>query len=196
MSDYLAATTARRAGPPAAWWGMLMLIASEGVLFCAFIGTFFYLRFNDPVWPPRGDPSPRVIVPLAVVALLSTTSFLMQAAWRAAQTVRLGAVRAFLGSALVVQAAYLAYEVRDYTDQLRASPISADAYSSIHYVLLGADHAHVLLGILFDVWLLWKFARGITTYRANALQAITWYWHFVNVLTWVVTLVIVSAAIR
>ena len=31
-----------------------------------------------------------------------------------------------------------------------------------------------------------KLARGLTTYRANATQAIAWYWHFVNVLTIVV----------
>jgi heme/copper-type cytochrome/quinol oxidase subunit 3 len=31
-------------------------------------------------------------------------------------------------------------------------------------------------------------------YRANAVQAITWYWHFVNVLTWVVIGTLLSAA--
>ena len=50
-------------------------------------------------------------------------------------------------------------------------------------MLLGADHAHVFVGLLFNVWLLWKLARGLTTYRANAVQAIAWYWQFVNVLT-------------
>jgi heme/copper-type cytochrome/quinol oxidase subunit 3 len=186
---------ARRSGPPAAWWGMLMLIASEGVLFAAFIGTFFYLRFNDPVWPPAGDPEPKVVVPLILVAVLSTTSPMMQAAWRAAREGRLGATRALIFFALVVQSGYFAYEVTDYGHELQKSPISSDAYTSIHYVLLGADHAHVFLGILFDLWLLWKLSTGITTYRANALQAIAWYWHFVNILTWVVTGAVLSAAI-
>jgi heme/copper-type cytochrome/quinol oxidase subunit 3 len=95
----------------------------------------------------------------------------------------------------VIQSAYLVYAVHDYSDQLKKLPIGKDAYSSIHFVLLGADHAHVFVGILFNLWLLWKLARGLTTYRANAVQAVTWYWHFVNVLTWVVVLTVTSAAL-
>ena len=191
----VAAALARRKGPPAAWWGMAMFVASEGVLFAAFVGTFFYLRFNHHAWPFPGDPEPRVVVPLVLVAVLSTTSPILQAAWRAARQGRLAPARLLIVVALIVQSGYFAYEAHDYADQLKAMPIDRDAYSSIHYVLLGADHAHVFLGLLFDAWLLWKIARGLTTYRANALQAIAWYWHFVVALTWVVTLTVVSAAL-
>ncbi|HZQ83106.1 MAG TPA: heme-copper oxidase subunit III [Gaiellaceae bacterium] len=186
----------RRTGPPAAWWGVVMLIASEGVLFAAFIGTFFYLRFNDPAWPPPHDPSPTVVLPLVMVAILSTSSGLMQLAWRAVRQGRLAATRLLLVVAVIVQSGYFAYEVHDFSDQLHTLPIGRDAYTSSHYVLLGADHAHVLIGIVFNLWLLWKLARGITTYRANAVQAITWYWHFVTLLTWAVTATVVSAALR
>jgi heme/copper-type cytochrome/quinol oxidase subunit 3 len=185
---------ARRTTRPAAWWGMVMLISSEGVLFAAMCGTFFYLRFNNPMWPPKGDPDPKVIVPIILVACLSTTSLFMQLAWQAARAARLGMTRLMIVAALIVQCGYFSYEVTDYADELHRTPITRDAYTSIHYTLLGADHAHVFVGILFNVWLLWKLARGLTTYRANATQAITWYWHFVNILTWVVIGVITSAA--
>jgi cytochrome c oxidase subunit III len=187
---------AQRTGPPAAWWGMAMLIVSEGTLVAAMVGTYFFLRFNSTTWPPRGDPEPRVIVPLILVAFLSTTSVFMQLAWRAVRAGRLGATRLLLVVTLAVQCAYFAYEAHDYSHELQGSPISRDAYTSIHYVLLGADHAHVVFGILLNLWLLWKLATGITTYRANAVQAITWYVHFVNLLTWVVIGTIVSAAAR
>ncbi len=191
----VARAVARRTTRPAAWWGMVMLISSEGVLFAAFIGTFFYLRFNDPRWPPAGDPEPKVVVPLLLVALLTTTGAVMQLAWRAARKGRLAATRLLLLGAVVVQIGYLIYEVHDYKGQLHVMPIGTDAYSSIHYVLLGADHAHVLVGILLNLWLLSKLARGITTYRANALQAITWYWFFVIVATWLTALALASAAL-
>jgi len=186
---------ARRTGPPAAWWGMLMLISSEGVLFAAMMGTFFYLRFNDPQWPPKGDPEPKFIIPLIMVAVLSTTSPMMQGAWRAAREGRLMMVRGLLFLALIVQSGYFAYEVTDFGHEIQKTPISNDAYTSAHYVLLAADHAHVFVGILFNLWLIWKFSRGITTYRANALQAITLYWHFVVLLTWAVIGTILSAAV-
>lgn len=186
---------ARRTGPPAAWWGMLMLISSEGVLFAAMIGTFFYLRFNDPVWPPKGDPEPKVVVPLILVAVLTTTTPMMQIAWKAVREGRLMIARGLLVIALIVQSGYFAYEVTDFGHEVQKSAISNDAYSSIHYVLLAADHAHVFVGILFNLWLLWKLAGGITTYRANAMQAITLYWHFVVLLTWAVIGTILSAAV-
>ena len=68
-----------------------------------------------------------------------------------------------------------------------------NAYSSIYYTLLGADHAHVLLGAIFSVWLLAKLARGFTAYRLNAVQAITFYVHAVNVITIVVIGTLLSA---
>lgn len=193
MSGYSAAV--ERPSKPASWWGMVMLVASEATLFGAFIGTYFYLRFRAPQWPPAGIPEPRVIVPLILVGVLLLSSIPMHLASQAATAGRLGATRLFVLAALVLQAGYFAYEVHDFSDQLQTFDITRDAYSSIYYVLLGATHAHVGLGILFDLWLLWKLVRGLTTYRVHATQAIAFYWHAVNAITLIVTLVLLSAAI-
>jgi heme/copper-type cytochrome/quinol oxidase subunit 3 len=165
---------------------MIVLIASEATLFGAFIGTYFYLRFNTRVWPPAGIPKPELVVPLVLLGVLVLTSIPMQIASNAARAGRLALTRLALTVALIVQAGYFAYEVHDFSDQLHRFDITRNAYSSIYYTLLGADHGHVLLGILFNVWLLAKLSTGFTRYRVNAVQAITWYWHAVNILTVVV----------
>jgi cytochrome c oxidase subunit I+III len=188
-----ARTLSRRRGRPTAWWGMMILIASEATLFAAMIGSYYYLRFNAAAWPPRGVPEPRVAVPVALALVLALTSGPLQLAAQAARNGRAAAARTLVLAALVVQAAYLAYALHDYRDQLHASGITRDAYSSIYYTLLGADHAHVALGMLFDLWLLAKLTRGLTSYRADAAQAIAWYWHFVNLATLVVTATLLSA---
>jgi cytochrome c oxidase subunit III len=193
MSDYPIAV--RPAGRPTAWWGMLILVASEATLFGAFIGTYFYLRFKNPAWPPDGLPEPKVVVPLIMTGVLLSTSIPVQLASNAARAGRLAATRAWILLALVVQAGYFAYEVHDFDDQLRVFDITHNAYSSIYYTLLGADHAHVALGLLFNLWLLWKLAGGLTRYRVHATQAIAFYWHAINALTLVVTLTLLSAAI-
>jgi heme/copper-type cytochrome/quinol oxidase subunit 3 len=108
---------------------------------------------------------------------------------------RVAATRFFLIVALIVQSGYFAFEVHDFGDELKTFDITRNAYSSIYYTLLGADHAHVAVGLLLNVWLLWKLARGLTMYRLNATLAITWYWHFVNVLTVVVIGTLTSANI-
>lgn len=193
MTDY--ALAARPASRPAAWWGMLIFVASEATLFGAFVGTYFYLRFKTPTWPPGGRPEPRLVVPVVLAVTLALTSIPMQLASSAAQAGRLAVTRAFLLVAFLVQAGYFAYAVHDFADQLQVFDISRNAYSSIYYTLLGADHAHVALGLLFDLWLLGKLARGLTTYRVNATQAIAWYWHAVNLLTLVVTATLLSAKV-
>jgi heme/copper-type cytochrome/quinol oxidase subunit 3 len=184
-----------RVGLPAAVWGMLILIASEGMLFAAFIATYFYLRFTSPQWPQDGLPPPKLVVPLILVGCLVATSVPMQLASLAARAGRVAATRLFLLAALVVQAGYFAYEVHDFHDQLKRFDISRNAYSSIYYTVLGADHAHVALGILFNLWLLMKLATGLTTFRANAAQAIAWYWHAVNLITLAVIGTLLSARV-
>jgi heme/copper-type cytochrome/quinol oxidase subunit 3 len=185
----------RRRGPSVAFWGMAMVIASEATLFGTFIGSYYYLRFGTHHWPPPGTPEPRVAVPLIMVGILAATSLPLLLAGRAVRRGRLWATRLLLVSALAVQCGYLAWAIHDYVDQLRLSTPQDNAYSSIYYVLLGADHAHVAVGVLLVVWLLGKLARGLTTYRLNAVQVVAVYWLAVNVLTLIVLGVLLSARV-
>lgn len=182
----------RRRQPSVAMWGMAMFIASEATLLTVMIATYFYLRFITPHWPPPGDPKPEVVIPLILVGVLALTSLPMQLAVVAARGGRLMMTRLLLCAALVVQLGYFAYEVHDFARQVHHDPISTDAYSSIYFTLLGADHGHVFVGIVLSVWLLWKLLRGLTMYRLNAIQVVAFYWHVVNVLTLVITGVLLS----
>src|SRR5204862_2061106 len=92
-----------RIGPPAAWWGMVILIASEAMLFAAFVATYYYLRFTSAAWPQGGVDPPKVVVPLILVACLVATVVPMRAAWLAARAGRVAAARLFVLCALVVQ---------------------------------------------------------------------------------------------
>ena len=182
----------RRRTPSVASWGMAMFVASEATLLTVMIGAYFYLRFYTRVWPPPADPKPAATIPLILVGVLVTTSVPMQLAAFAARAGRLLATRFCLVWALVIQIGYLAYEWPDFLRQVHHDPISTDAYSSIYFTLLGADHAHVFIGVLLVVWLLWKLLRGLTMYRLNAVQAVAFYWHVVNVLTLVIIGVLLS----
>jgi heme/copper-type cytochrome/quinol oxidase subunit 3 len=173
---------------------MGMLIASEGMLFAAFIASYYYLRFHDRQWPPPGIPKPSIWIPIALVLTLATTSVPMQLAANAARAGRVGLTRLFVLAALIVQAGYFAYEIHSYLDDLGRFTPQTHAYGSLYFLLLGADHGHVALGLLLDVWLLGKLVGGLTRYRRNATQAIAFYWHAVNLLTLIVIGVILSAA--
>jgi heme/copper-type cytochrome/quinol oxidase subunit 3 len=185
----------RRRGPSVAFWGMAMLVASEVTLFGTFIGTYCYLRFSSVHWPPSGTPEPRVAVPLIMAGILATSSLPMWLASRAVGRGRLSTTRLLLVWALAVQCGYLAWAIHDYVHQLQHSTPQDNAYSSIYYVLLGADHAHVAVGVLLTAWLLGKLARGLTLYRIDATRVVAFYWHVVNVLTLIVLGVLLSATL-
>ena len=191
----VAVVAGRRRGPSVAFWGMAMLVASEATLFGTFIGSYYYLRFTNVHWPPPGTPEPRVVVPLIMVGVLATSSIPMWLAARVVKRGRLWTARLLLVWALAVQCGYLAWAIHDFVDQLQRSTPQDNAYSSIYYVLLGADHVHVAVGVLLVVWLLWKLARGLTMYRLNATGVVAFYWHAVNLLTLIVTGVLLSATL-
>jgi heme/copper-type cytochrome/quinol oxidase subunit 3 len=190
-----AAVVRARRGPSTAWFGMAMFVAAEATLLAMMTGTYFYIRFKNLQWPPPGIPEPKVLLPLILLAVLVATSVPVQLAARAGRAGRLGAVRGFLLLAFAVQAVYLGVSVHSYAADLKRFGPGDHAYGSIYYTLLGADHVHVGIGLLFSAWLLAKLVRGLTLYRLNALQAIAFYWHAVNVLTVVVTFTVLSPAL-
>jgi len=184
----VAVDTRARERFPLGWWGVAMLIATEAALFAMLVGSYFYLRFKNAHWPPPGTPEPKVVVPLVLLGVLMLTAFPIRRAVRSA------APRRWLLLALFVQSGYFAMEVSDFQDDLHHFTPQQHAYGSIYYTLLGADHGHVAVGLLLDVWLLWKLVFGMTEYRRKALRAIAFYWYAVIVLTIVVTLTVTSPA--
>jgi cytochrome c oxidase subunit III len=192
MTDY---AVPHRAARPNGWWGMAIFVATEATLFGTLVATYFYLRFETKPWPPAGVPDPKVVVPLVLTGVLVSTSPLMQLAFAAARRERPARARAFLAAALVVQSGYLAMQIHLFVDDLHRFTPAGSGYGSIYYTLLGAHHAHVFVGILLTAWLLLRLARGLTRYRLVGLQAVTFYWHFVNVLAICVVLTQVYPAL-
>ena len=180
---------------PNGWWGMALFLASEGVVFGALLGTYYYLRFKAVHWPPLGTPEPKVVLPLVLTAVLVATSVPMQMALRAAQEGRLAATRLALAVALAVQAAYFGIQIHLFLDDLAKFTPSEHAYGSIYFTLLGAHHAHVGIGLLLDVWFLLRLSTGLTRYRLAGLWATTFFWHFVNALAVLVVLTQLSPAL-
>jgi len=98
----------RHKGPSVASWGMAMFIGSETALFAMMIGSYFYIRFKNLAWPPRGIEEPKVVVPLILLGVLLASSVPMV----------LGALAARDGR---VRTARTAYRTLAHWPNLRAS---------------------------------------------------------------------------
>jgi heme/copper-type cytochrome/quinol oxidase subunit 3 len=181
-----------RRSVPNGMWGMLLLIAAEGTLLSTLIGTYFYLRLRTVQWPPPGIAAPSVALPLALTGGLLLTTVPMVLAGLAARSGRAGRTWALVAGATVVQGGYLAWQIVSYLSDLDKFSPGDTAYGSIYFTLLGADHAHVALGIVFNLWVLARLLGGLTSYRVVTVQAVAVYWVFVNAMTVLVTLTQVS----
>jgi heme/copper-type cytochrome/quinol oxidase subunit 3 len=180
---------------PNGWYGMLLLVATESALFGTLLATYAYLRFYDVRWPPPGIAPPSVTAPLVLALVLAATIVPMALASRTAR--RGGSVRlmvAAIALALVVQVAYLAFQIHLFADDLDRFSPRETAYGSVYFTLLGIHHAHVGVGVLLDCWLLGRLRGGLTRYRRTAVSAVALYWYFVGLVGLAVTATILSPA--
>ena len=138
-----------------------MLIASEGTLFAALHRHVLLPALRNAALAARRDRHGRAVAAPGAArrCCWSPRACRCMLASRAARAGRLGRACAAARLRLVVQAAPTSpTRLHDLRDQLATLAFSRDAYSSINYMLLGADHAHVAVGILLSVWLLAKLA--------------------------------------
>lgn len=182
------ASPALRARHPrsSGWWGMLIFASAEATLVGSIVGSYFYLRITTSVWPPPGTPKPALFWPLVLSAVLAAT---LLPFWGALGRARRGERRRaleLLVLATLAQTGYLAFQIHLFDDNLARFAPQQSAYASVYYVLLGAAHAHVVVGLLFDLWLLARLSMRITPYRLAAFEAISLYWLVVVAITLVV----------
>lgn len=206
MSDVTRSMEARSAGAvtqvaqarrtfPNGWWGAALLVATESALFGSLIASYFYLRLQAVEWPPPGIPDPDVALPLALTGALVATSVPMFLAARSARSGRLRATWVAILVAAAVQAAYLAWQIVLFTDELSKFEPSGSAYGSIYYTLLATHHAHVAVGVLINVWLMTRLLSGLTNYRLIAVRVAALYWYFVNAVAIAVVLTQLSPSL-
>jgi cytochrome c oxidase subunit I+III len=162
---------------PNGWWGMAIFLASEFALFGSAIGSYFYLRFTSPEWPQGGIAAPEPLLPIALTALLVLSCAPMFAAARRG-------TRGWVVLALLMQCAYLAAQAVSYIHDLGEFSPTDNAYGSIYFTLLGAHHAHVLVGVLLSLWLL---------VRIDAARIVALYWYVVAAIGVLVVATQVSA---
>jgi cytochrome c oxidase subunit 3 len=173
---------------------MAILLTSGAALLGAMIGSYFYLRFTSPEWPQGGIEAPKIVLPIVMGAVLVASTLPLAAAAAAAKRGARAAAWWLIAGALVVQAGYLTVQIVEYVSDLQTFGPDTNAYGSIYFTLIGAHHAHVVVGILLDLWLLVRLAGGLTPYRVVGVRAIALYWYVIAALEVAVVATQVSPA--
>lgn len=180
-----------RIGTP--WWGMLCLIATEGILFAYLIFSYAYLGSQSVGdWPPDGPPALKLAVPATL--LLVGSSFVLEWGKRAGRAGKLAQSRWAAGITLLMGTAFAALEFKEWTN--KPFGLSSDSYGSIYFLLTGTHLAHVVIGLIgLAVMFLWGVAGKIGAGHEQHRALVTLYWHFVDVV-WLFVFVTVYVSPR
>ena len=186
---------AERKAQPSGIWGMALFLCAETLLFVGVIGSYFYLDFRVKQWPPAGVKLPETLDPSVLTAVLVLTSVPMALAARRARAGRPRATFGLIALAAFVQCGYLAFQLHQFVAEAHTLHPQASAYASAYFTLLGLHHAHVLLGILFDLGLLFWLRTGLSDYRITGVRAVALYWHVINVIAVAVLITEISPSL-
>jgi cytochrome c oxidase subunit 3 len=188
-------TERRRLTRPNGWWGVALLAATEATFFGTLLASYYYLRFSSGSWPPDGIEPPAVALPLALTGALVATALPTWLSVRAARRGDVAATRLWLLVAVLAQIGYLVAQGFLFASDLDKFGPGASAYGSIYFTMLGAHHAHVVLGVLLELGLIALLLRGLTNYRLIGVQAVALYLWFVDAVAVLVVLTQVSPSL-
>ena len=192
-------------------WGMGWFIFSEVMFFGALFGALFYIRlFTVPelgdthllwpdyhaAWPTAGpgvqkafSPMPAWGIPAVnTLILLSSGATVTWAHWGLKNNnrtqLKIGLILTILLGVLFLGLQIHEYRSADFNFQ-------TGIYGATFFMLTGFHGAHVTLGaIMLTVILGRVYAGHFTPERHFAFEAVSWYWHFVDVV-WLLLFVFV-----
>jgi len=172
-------------GVDTALLGMMLFIASEIMFFAGLFGVYFNVRSSTPVWPPEGidfiEPFPLTAVGTVLLVLSSFT--IQWAIWRIRKGDRTGLVRGLVVT-LLLGGVFLGIQMYEYYHFVTAYNFGIDsgAYGTLFYTLTGFHGAHVFGGIVGISVILLRALQGQFSARHHiAVEAVSAYWHFVDV---------------
>jgi cytochrome c oxidase subunit III len=167
---------------PTALVGMLLFIASEVMFFGGLFATYFNARASATgAWgPPEG--AHELDLPLAAVltAILVSSSFTMQFGVWAIRRGDIGKLRMWTAITLGLGILFLAGQLYDYSTL--GFGIADGVFGTVFYTLTGFHGAHVFGGVVGLTIVLARALRGQFSARNHvAVEAVSMYWHFVDV---------------
>jgi cytochrome c oxidase subunit 3 len=173
-----------------AWWGMVLLIATEATLFAGLLATYFYLRFKSgPAWPPDHIEKPKLELPLIMSAILLSSSIPVHMADVGIKKGNLKRLRGGLAVGFLLGAIflYMTWGV-EWPEKLHEFKPSTNSYGALFYTITGFHSLHVLVGLMMSAWSQVRAWRGaFDADRHLTVQLFGMYWHFVDVI-WVFVL--------
>lgn len=160
------------------YWGVWMLIATEGALFAYLLFSYYYTGATATRgWVLEPRPTLKLALPDTILLLLSSV-----VAWVGERGIldrQRGKALLGVGGAFVMGVIFVAVQGKEWA----AKPfgLGTSSYSSLYFVTTGFHTAHVAvgLGVLLALFV-WTALDYFSPRRRLAISAGVLYWHFVD----------------
>lgn len=165
------------------FFGMVLFIVSEIMLFASFFTAYFFIRVvqGEP-WMPEGQELP-VYVALANSAILFSSSATMHMALEGIKHNNRKALKTGLVLTVLLGATFLGVQISEYVHLGFLPKDSAQA--SVFFSLTGIHGAHVAVGLIILLTVTrraFKGHYGPEKEKHWGVEIPGLYWHFVDVM--------------
>ena len=174
-------------GIPSGKLGMWVFLASEIMLFGAFISSYIVLRMGSPNF---GVPSEEILgrgLATFNTFVLITSSFTMVLALAAIQSNNIKRMVGYLLATSGLGLVFLIIKFFEYSHKIHEGlTISSALFGSFYYTMTGLHALHLVGGIVFIGYIIRRGLQG--KYSADHHGRVEYaglYWHFVD-LVWVI----------
>ncbi|NNN15467.1 MAG: heme-copper oxidase subunit III [Acidimicrobiaceae bacterium] len=163
--------------------GTMVWLGSELMFFSGLFAAYFTVRANRTgAWPPPGIKLD-IAQSAVFTVILVMSSVTMQKAVFEAEHGRKRSARWWIVLTMVMGLSFLSNQAVEWTHVTFST--STNAYGSMFFVMTGLHGLHVLLGIVAMGFLMLRLAGSKSDPgELAALQSVSYYWHFVDVV-WV-----------
>ena len=180
-------------GPPVERqkFAIWLFLATEVMFFSGLIGAYIVLRTAAASWP---DPQERLAVDITAfnTFLLITSSWTMVKAVFAAKEGKNSSLLRWLAATILIGSGFVSIQVYEYIELYKhGSWPNVDIFWSTFYAMTGFHGLHVVVGVIWLIWVWFRCLRGKYTVKNNiGVELAGLYWHFVD-LVWVLLFTIV-----
>jgi cytochrome aa3-600 menaquinol oxidase subunit 3 len=166
-------------------FGFWIFLATDLILFACLFATYVVVRSHVASGPTEHQLFDVRVFTQETLILL-TSSFTCGLAIRHMRRGRVSPMSAWLIVTLVLGLMFVGLEINEFVKYAtHSAPISASAFLSAFFTLVGTHGCHVSMGILWMISILiqvWRY--GINALTARKIFIVSLYWHFLDIV-WV-----------
>lgn len=163
-----------------AWWGMVLLITTEAMIFAGLLAAYFFTRAAAPEWPLGGIHKPELSRTAIFTAVLWAST--VPVIW-AEHGIKQGDVRRLKAGLLLAFLMGSAFVVHEFAFEWPALRFgwADNAYASLFYTITGLHGLHLIVGLLVNLVVQAKAWTGrFDEHRHRTVSVFGMYWHFVD----------------